>query len=151
VWRDHLGQAVTAGTNGDYDGNGTVQPADYTVWKNNFGQGAGATSLNPASWNSLDTQNVDAVDDRGGVDAGTVAGDSALEGWDKSGTPSSAVLSEAFLLGSSTRNDGQFYDLGNIYTPGAPHNISFLYRDPARAGALRTGFVTYVNSGAGSA
>ena len=148
VWRDHLGQTVPAGTLGDYDGNGTVQTADYNLWKANFGQGTGATSLNPAGWNSLDAQNIDAVDDRGGVDAGSVAGDSALEGWDKSGTPSSSVLSEAFLLGSSTRDDGQFYDLGNIYTPvRATQHLVPLSR-PSTSCALRTGFVTYVNAGA---
>ena len=151
VWRDHLGQTVPAGTLGDYDGNGTVQTADFNLWKASFGQGAGATSLNPAGWNSLDTQNIDAVDDRGGVDAGSVAGDSALEGWDKSGTPSSSVLSEAFLLGSSTRTDGQQYSVGNIYTPGAPHNITFFYQETGRVGALRQGLVTYVGPGAGSA
>ena len=90
IWRDHLGQSVTPGTNGDSNGDGTVNDADYAVWKSLYGQsGTGATtSLNPAAWSSLDTQNIDAVDDRGGADAGTVAGDSALEGWDKSGAPS---------------------------------------------------------------
>jgi len=37
VWRDHLGQAVEMNTNGDGNGDGEVDWADYEVWKWNFG------------------------------------------------------------------------------------------------------------------
>jgi hypothetical protein len=40
VWRDHLGQTVTPGTNGDTNGDGTVDQTDYGIWAANFGQTA---------------------------------------------------------------------------------------------------------------
>lgn len=44
VWRDNMGKTVTAYTNGDGDGNGMVNQNDYTIWKNNFGETAGGSS-----------------------------------------------------------------------------------------------------------
>ena len=147
VWRDHLGLTGTATkATGDANGDTNVTSADYDAWKAAFGSTGAAAALNPAGWSSLDAQNVDAVD---GVDGGSTAGDSILEGWDKSGSPSSSVLSEAFLLGSSTWNNAESLSIGNIYTPGAAHNITFRYREPSRQGFLRTGLVTYLGPGAG--
>jgi hypothetical protein len=37
VWRKTLGQNVPQGTRADGDGNGSIGPADYTVWRANFG------------------------------------------------------------------------------------------------------------------
>lgn len=48
-------------------------------------------SLNGTGWNSLDDQNIDAVD---GPDAGSTAGDSLLEGWDEAGTAPSGDFNE---------------------------------------------------------
>jgi Calx-beta domain len=47
VWRDHLGQHVTAFSDADGSGNGIIDQADYTFWLNHFGNsvpGAGAGS-----------------------------------------------------------------------------------------------------------
>jgi hypothetical protein len=38
VWRDRLGSAVTPFTSADGDGNGVVDAADYQVWKDHFGE-----------------------------------------------------------------------------------------------------------------
>ena len=38
VWRDNLGATVTAYTGADGDGNGMIEVADYQVWKSHFGQ-----------------------------------------------------------------------------------------------------------------
>lgn len=54
-------------------------------------------SLSPSGWNSLDAQNIDAVD---GPDAGSTAGDSLLEGWD--------------IAGSGGTLDGDFTGDGNV-------------------------------------
>ncbi len=37
VWRDSLGQPVSLGTGADGNGDGMVTSADFEVWKNNFG------------------------------------------------------------------------------------------------------------------
>lgn len=58
--------------------NPTGDPVDFSYYEIS----SGGSSLNPASWNSLDAQNIDAVD---GNDPGSVAGDSLLEGWDIAG------------------------------------------------------------------
>jgi hypothetical protein len=146
IWRNTLGQAVPEGTAGDGNGDGMVTTADFDLWRAGFGSTGSSASLNPAGWNSLDVQNVDATD---GADAGTVPGDSLLEGWDRSGSPSSEVISEAFLLGSSTWDVNETRPLGNIFTPGGSENLVLNYREPDRRGFLRTGLVTYVG-GAGS-
>ena len=45
VWRDTLGSTADLGADGD--GNGTVDAADYTVWANNFGSGSSAAQAVP--------------------------------------------------------------------------------------------------------
>jgi hypothetical protein len=42
VWRDALGQNVTAGSGADGSGNGVVDQADYNTWKANFGMMLGS-------------------------------------------------------------------------------------------------------------
>jgi hypothetical protein len=37
LWRDTLGQSVTAGSGADGDNNGNIEPADYNIWRANFG------------------------------------------------------------------------------------------------------------------
>lgn len=39
VWRDNFGATVTAGTLADGDGSGEIDNGDYTVWTSNFGLG----------------------------------------------------------------------------------------------------------------
>jgi hypothetical protein len=43
VWRDTLGAAVPNGTGADGDNDGIVDEGDYTVWKANFGSGGTGT------------------------------------------------------------------------------------------------------------
>jgi hypothetical protein len=43
VWRDTLKQSATSGLWADGSGNGTVDPADYDVWKTHFGQSSQIT------------------------------------------------------------------------------------------------------------
>jgi cyclophilin family peptidyl-prolyl cis-trans isomerase len=44
VWRDNLGKTVTPFTNGDGNGDGKVDATDYSIWRNNYGETAGASS-----------------------------------------------------------------------------------------------------------
>lgn len=151
VWRDNLGLTDSATqADGDANDDGDVTLDDYDLWKAEFGQPSGGygTSLSLDGWNSLDEQNIDAVD---GTDAGEVAGDSILEGWDQSGSGSPANLSEAFLLGSSTLTTNEWFSLGNSFVPGAAQNLTFLYRTPSRPTLLRSGIVHYINGPGGGA
>lgn len=45
LWRDTLGNSVTAGEGADGNGNGIVDPADYTEWANNYGAVAPAAAF----------------------------------------------------------------------------------------------------------
>ncbi len=49
VWRDSLGTVVDAGTGADGSGNSEVDAADYTVWKENFRLTNGSTATTLAS------------------------------------------------------------------------------------------------------
>lgn len=43
LWRDTLGQDVNAFTGADGSGNGVIDPADYGIWTANFGHSAGSS------------------------------------------------------------------------------------------------------------
>ena len=45
VWRDTLGQSVTAGTGADGDSNGMIEQADYAYWKAHFGNVVGGGEM----------------------------------------------------------------------------------------------------------
>lgn len=45
VWRDTLGQQVIIGQQADGNHNGTIDEGDYLVWKQNFGASNGSSSL----------------------------------------------------------------------------------------------------------
>lgn len=48
IWRDSLG-AVGANLPADGNNNGSIDPGDFTVWQNNFGQGTGSGSASSAA------------------------------------------------------------------------------------------------------
>lgn len=80
-----------------------------------------AGALKTDTWNSLDQQNYNAVD---GPDAGSTAGDSAGEGWDKAGGSSVNQLIEAFLGAS-----------GSVLAPNATLNLGAAYNTATFGGA----------------
>ena len=97
----------------------------------------------PLLWNSLDEQDVSAVDSDG---SGT-AGDSAGEGWDASPNANASRLTEYFLReGGSTLSAGGEFSLGQAYDPsvfgGAEGDLEFVYG--IAGGARLTGSVVYV-------
>ena len=126
----------TGGTRILNDGAGLSFDFDY------YEITSSGNSLDPANWNSLDAQNIDAVD---GADPGTIAGDSVLEGWDAAGGASASDLSEAFLLGSSRLANNQSFDLGQAYQNRInAEDIEFRYRDVSRPDVLTLGEVVYI-------
>ncbi|WP_146563717.1 hypothetical protein [Posidoniimonas corsicana] len=87
TWYDGLGYAVapaipTLEVNTSTGEISIKNQFDVSVDMSYYEITSASGSLNPDGWNSLDDQNIDAID---GDDAGSVAGDSLLEGWDEAG------------------------------------------------------------------
>ena len=49
IWRDTFGSAVASGTGADGNGNGTVDSGDYTIWKSFFGRSVGGSGSSSVS------------------------------------------------------------------------------------------------------
>jgi len=49
LWQDTLGQNVTAGSAADGNGDGTINAGDYGVWKTNFGATSGSAAASGAA------------------------------------------------------------------------------------------------------
>jgi hypothetical protein len=156
------------GATGDYNNNGVVdaadyvlwrkggtlqndptpgvQPADYGVWRANFGSSGNA--LNTSSWTSLQDQNL----------AGFPAGNGTGNGWEEDGGSRGSVLSESYLTGNSAVISGSTVTLGAAFNVGSPHNLEFRYSvvpdnglgQFTGPGTLVRGFVRYVTLGAGT-
>lgn len=47
VWRDTLGQSVAVSTGADGDGDGQITASDYSVWQSNFGSSSGSATAVP--------------------------------------------------------------------------------------------------------
>ncbi len=167
---------ITApGPTGDYNSDGVVNAADYTVWRNNLDVsvalpndstpgtvtaddynvwkaafGTSAESLDATAWNSLEEQNL----------VGFPAGNGSGNGWEQAGGSDGQLLSESFLTGNSLVSNGASIGLGAAFIPGSSQNLEFRYGlvpdDGAGgfngAGSLVRGFVRYVGGevGAGS-
>jgi fibronectin type 3 domain-containing protein len=52
VWRDNLGSTVNVGSAADGNGNGTIDSADYAVWKTNFGSTSASHRIE-LTWNAM--------------------------------------------------------------------------------------------------
>jgi hypothetical protein len=123
-----------------------VQPADYDVWRANFGKSV--TTLNTSSWTSLQDQNL----------AGFPAGNGTGNGWEEDGGSRGSVLSESYLTGNSAVISGSTVTLGAAFNVGSPHNLEFRYSvvpdnglgQFTGPGTLVRGFVRYVTLGAGT-
>ncbi len=77
--------SVTAGLAGDFNGNGTVDAADYTVWRNGLG-----SIYTPADY--------DVWKSHFGQSAGTGSGSASPSGSSAVPEPTGAVLAIAMIL-----------------------------------------------------
>lgn len=107
-----------------------------------------ATALSPTTWNSLDDQNLFAID---GTDVGSTAGDSSGEGWDESDNVTTGALSEYYLRsGGASLGNGSELSLGAAYNKAifgaADGDLQFVYG--INGGPQLTGTVSYVTGGA---
>jgi hypothetical protein len=107
-----------------------------------------SSALDHVLWNSLDEQNVFALD---GNDPGSTAGDSPTEGWDAATNATDGRLTEFFVrAGGAPVASGGMLSLGKAYDKtvfgAANGDLQFVYG--VAGGARLTGVVTYVTSGA---
>ena len=126
-------------------------PTPTTLDFYRIGSAAGALSF--ANWNSLDDQNLASIGTVDGPDAGSIAGDSAGEGWDQAGGSSVNQLIEQFLAeNGSTFAAGQSVTLGNAFNTstfgaGVDGDLEFSYA--VNGGAVVNGLLTYVTGSGG--
>ncbi|WP_425396483.1 LamG-like jellyroll fold domain-containing protein [Aeoliella sp.] len=102
-------------------------------------------TLDPSGWQSL-ADRVPALDPVDGNDVGTVSGDGLGETWAEGGASSAQVLSEQFLLGSTTLAGGNSLSLGAAYNDLVGGEISLSYYDVV-SGSVVQGVVEYVTGG----
>jgi hypothetical protein len=105
---------------------------------------AGALKTN--TWSSLDDQNYNAVD---GPDAGSIAGDSGGEGWDKAGGSNANQLIELFLSSvGSTLAPNATLSLGNAYNTATfgGANGDLVFKFGVANGGLITAPVNYITT-----
>jgi hypothetical protein len=143
------GQLSPGSIEGDYNGDGSVDAADYVVWRKsnidgqqgyddwrtNFGSTGGA-----GGWNSLADQNL----------TGFPSGNGTGDGWEEGDNPSVNQLEEYFLRGTSNVANGATVALGPAYGGGAAgtEDVTFVYRSGSE---VKLGLVSYVTGGAGAA
>jgi hypothetical protein len=126
--------ASASAPDGDHNGDGSVDAADYVAWRKdpanfggnpagynewrqNFGGGSVSGSLDPVAWDSLEEQDL----------AGFPAGDGSGNGWEEIGGSSSTILSEAYLTGNSLVVHTEDIDLGPAFLVGSAQNLEFYY------------------------
>ncbi len=129
-----LGLVVNEGT-GEVSIENPNTSAAFSYDIDSYGVYSTSASLDPASWNSLQDQNL----------PGFPAGNGTGNGWEEGGQSSAEGLGEAYLLGSSVVSAGATISLGNIYdTAVGGGDVQFTYRD-ADSGDLVGGLVTYLS------
>jgi hypothetical protein len=101
-------------------------------------------SLSFSDWASLSDRNPP-LTPFDGPDGGTTPGDSPGELWTKAGGSDDGVVSESFLLSSTTLSPDDSLDLGNLFKSGGMQDLLFQYHD-AVSDAFYTIEPTYVMS-----
>ena len=75
------------------------------------------SAINGLGWNSLETQNR----------LNFPSGDGLGNGWEELGTADEEFLAEGRLQGLSSLEPGAWINLGNIFSPAAPQDLTFTY------------------------
>lgn len=136
IYRDNQG-GDPAVLNGNGSGGATVGVADYDLWHNNYGQTAGPGE----GWDSLSERDAPVADFPQG------AGDGL--GWEAGGNPSRFEVEEYRLVGESTVTASPI-SLGPAYGGGesGDQNLFFQYRSN---GELVVGSVRYLSAASAAA
>lgn len=141
-WTSLESQAFDAGAanDGDYNNNGRVDAADYTVWRDNLG--AGTSLPNDSIGTPIGQAHYDQWEANFGGEGGGA-------GWREFGAPNPNAIGESSLLGSSVLDDGVSASLGDIFEVGGEQDWILTYHVVGEA-TFRTGRVEYDGGGAGS-
>lgn len=154
------GNSLNVGSaDGDYNSDGFVNLADYTVWRDNLGSPAGSLANDPTG-EAIGTAQYDIWKGNFGASGGGEGGWTPLAeqdlpgfpagagdglGWEMANDPTASSVTEYFLLGQSTISSGASVELGAAYSiASGSEDLVFTYQ---LAGEQRTGRVTYVTSG----
>jgi hypothetical protein len=140
------GQLNPGSIEGDYNGDGSVDAADYVVWRksningqqgyNDWRTNFDSTGGGAGGWNSLADQNL----------TGFPSGNGTGNGWEEGDNPSVNQLEEYFLTGASNVASGASVALGAAYGGGAAgtEDVTFVYRSGEE---VKLGLVRYVSGG----
>lgn len=129
---------------GDYNSDGTVNAADYTVWRDTLNS---TTDLRADGNGDHVVNEADFGVWKGNFGA-TGGGSGGGVGWIESGGSGNYVLAETFIdSAGSTLAAGASYDLGHPFAIGGTDDLIFQY---ALDGQPYVGNVNYVSAAAGS-
>ncbi|HYO25272.1 MAG TPA: LamG-like jellyroll fold domain-containing protein [Lacipirellulaceae bacterium] len=145
TWNSLSDQNIDAGVAGDFNGSNTVNGADLTILRNNFG--TGTTKAQGDADRDGDVDGNDFVVWQQQVGKTPGEGDS----WDEAGGSSANLLSELFLSGATTIAPGAQLSLGAAFDttvngPGVDGNLVFRYGVKGSA-QLTPGGTQYVTTG----
>jgi hypothetical protein len=143
-WNSLSDQNVGIEAAADFNGSGTVDGADLTVWKGAFGVNANADADGDG-----DSDGNDLMIWQREVGSGGGGGGGAGDTWDEAGGISSNLLAEFFLNGATTIAPGAQITIGNAFVPGGAQDLSF--RIARQGGSLGLGTVEYVTTGPATA
>ncbi|QDU90593.1 PEP-CTERM motif protein [Pirellulimonas nuda] len=141
-WNSLADQGIDAGGSalGDFNGDSSVDAADYTVWRDNLGQTEGDLLGGNGNGGTVDATDYELWKTHFGESGG---GGGPGSGWDESGGSNAMQLIELRLAGASSIEAGQSLSLGQAYnTSIADMNLSFSYS--GASGAMINGLVEYV-------
>jgi hypothetical protein len=160
--RSASGSLVASGgaSLGDYNGDGSTDAADYTVWRDNLGA-ADESAFAPGTGNGGGVDASDYVTWRtnfgatGGAGGWLSFADQDLEGsgppgdglgWEEGDNVDSTLLFETILAGGYSLADGADLSLGNAFVPGGMQDLIFEYHVAGTGASFTAGSIEYVSS-----
>ena len=95
-----------------------THPSDGVSF-NSYQVSSDAGAIRAAEWNDL----------AGNPGFSGASSEGAGDGWEPDASSNENRLIESFFLGDGTLASGSQVSLGNVFTPGGPEDLNFIYRD----------------------
>lgn len=135
-WNSLSDQGLGANRPEDLDGSGIVDSGDITTWEGGFASDATGDTDNDGDSDGVDFLRIQSA-------FGSSGGPGF--GWEEAGGSDANHLAELNLKGTTTLAPDEVLNLGDLYSTGGAHDITFQYAVPG--GLLLTeGLVQYVTS-----